>query len=502
MHENLPLSRPLATAQRLGDLAPDRHRFHDKPVLLTGEPDVLSTANGIECFLDSLRLLVRVTSHLTVSPPIAFESLRNDCQQLAETIEFGSGTVVIDSAPDFSQYAAILSVGSRARRDLPWTVINSNGWLARVSSGMVDLARDCTQTNPVSSLAAASLGVAEVFKRLIRLKESRGRLLDGTTFSLESYRCGDDTPGTPLPEELHADLLLVGAGAIGNGIAHLLARLPIDGRAWVVDAQRYQPENLGTCLLIGPSDIDTPKAEFAAQVLDGRLKASGFHEEIAEFRRRLGREIPYPVIILNGLDNPEARREIQYTWPDMIIDGAIGDFPCQVSRHSWSDDSACLACLFRQAGGEAAEQVQSRATGLSISRVRQFDALVTDEDVRGAPLERQDWLRAHVGQQICSVVREGVAQEVSDEQHLPGFEPSVPFVACMSASMVVAEAVRFLAGWQTALDTRFQFDLLRGPERGEMFPQERRQDCDCVTRAANIEKWRNARMAASTNPAK
>ncbi len=127
------------------DLAPDRHRFHDKPVLLTGEPDVLSTANGLDCFLDSLRLLVRVTSHLTISPPISFDDLQNECCRLSETIKFGSGTVVIDSAPNFDQYAAILSIGSRAHADLPWTVINSNGWLARVSSGAVDLSQDCAQ---------------------------------------------------------------------------------------------------------------------------------------------------------------------------------------------------------------------------------------------------------------------------------------------------------------------------------------------------------------------
>lgn len=187
---------------------------------------------------------------------------------------------------------------------------------------------------------------------------------------------------------------MAGAGAIGNGIVHLLSRLPLSGRAWVVDAQTYQPENLGTCLLIGPTNIRTPKAAFAAQALGGRLQARGFHEEITRFRERLGGEVPYPAIILNGLDNADARREIQSIWPDLVLDGAIGDFPCQVSRHQWGDDAACLACLFPQAGGEPAEEAQSRATGLSVSRVRRFDDLVTEDDVLIAVPEKREWLRA------------------------------------------------------------------------------------------------------------
>jgi hypothetical protein len=234
---------------------------------------------------------------------------------------------------------------------------------------------------------------------------------------------------------------------------------------------------------------------FAAEALRGRLQATGFQEEITRFRERLGDEVPYPTIILNGLDNADARRETQTIWPDLVLDGAIGDFPCQVSRHQWGDDAACLACLFPQVGDESAEETQSRATGLSISRVRRFDDLVTEDDVLVAVPEKREWLHARVGRQICSVVREGVAQDLSDEGRRENFQPSVPFVACMCASMVVTELVKFLAGWPTPLETRFQFDLLCGPAFGQMLPQERRSDCDCVTRAHNIERWRRDRTS-------
>ena len=180
---------------------------------------------------------------------------------------------------------------------------------------------------------------------------------------------------------------------------------------------------------------------------------------------------------------------------------AIGDFGCQVSRHPWDEDIACLMCLFRYPIGESAERVASRLTGLSIDRAQQELAIVSEADVSVAPAEKQGWLRERIGRQICSVIQEAVAQQLSDEQHQQGFTPSVPFVACLSASMVVAELVKGIAGWTVShpLEPRFQCDVLRGPAYGLAVPQARRQDCLCVTRRHNIERWRGQRDQASTN---
>jgi len=234
---------------------------------------------------------------------------------------------------------------------------------------------------------------------------------------------------------------------------------------------------------------------FAERVLSGRLRVRGFHEELGTFQSRLGTEIPYPRVILTGLDNIDARHQAQSLWPDLIIDGAIGDFPCQVSCHKFGADQACLMCLFRRMAGPPSESVASIATGLSQLRVQNADDTVTENDVRAAPTERQEWLRRNVGRQICSVVQEGVADHISQEEQRKGFAPSVPFVACLSACMVVAELVKFTAGWTTCLETRYQFDALWGPALGSMLPQNKRSDCECVTRARNIATWRRTRAS-------
>jgi hypothetical protein len=65
---------------------------------------------------------------------------------------------------------------------------------------------------------------------------------------------------------------------------------------------------------------------------------------------------------------------------------------------------------------------------------------------------------------------------ISSEEQEHDFEPSVPFVACFSACMVMAETIAYLCGWESKLERRFQFDFLRGPASGLDLPQARRQN--------------------------
>jgi len=500
MNNDLQHSRPLATVARLGALAEDHHRFIDKRVLLLGEAPILATANGRMCLISSLRLLVRICRNITILLPSGFDDLSKECQEVAEHINYDQKITFQEVLCDLKVYDAILCVGATVNPALPWTVINSNGWLVRVSSGSKSLASDCYQSNPIAALAAACLGVTEVFKRLIKLSENRGNYFDGLNFSLYSYECCTTDIGPTLPQRLPLDLLIVGVGAIGNGVVYLLSVLPIVGRIAIVDGQTYQFENLGTCLLIGPGDLNKEKAIFAEKLLakDG-VVVEGFAEDFLTFRKRLGSQTPHPRIVLNGLDNIEARHEVQALWPDLIIDGAIGDFACQVSCHPWGKDVACLKCLFQNPAGEFANRIASRLTGLSIERSQQALTTVTEQDILLASPEKQNWLKGRLGQQICSVIQEAVIQSISDERQRDRFEPSVPFVACLSASMMVAELVKYTMGLPTKLEPRFQMDVLQGPEFGQELLQCRRRDCMCVTRSDNIETVRQHHLEPVRN---
>jgi molybdopterin/thiamine biosynthesis adenylyltransferase len=491
MNLDLVYSRPTRTAAQLADHALDRHRILAKKVLLMGEPDTLQTTNGRNCFIDSTGLLVRICPNITLHIPPSCADLRAFCGRFSERIAFGPGVEYRDHIDDFDSFDAILSVGSAVKPSLPWTTINSNGWLARVSSGTHELSPNCAMDNPVGALAAACLGVGEVFKRLIRLRPERGDFLDGLEFSLRTYRSCEEECGPELPSCLDLDFLLVGAGAIGNGIARLLSQLSCCGRIDIVDPQSYGEENLGTCILMGADDLGASKAKTLAAHLRGpRLDARAFVMPFEEYAQEA---CAIPAVVLNGLDNISARHQVQREfWPDLIVDGAIGDFTCQVSRHPWPDDVACLLCLFREPSGTAAETLQKQATGLSFERLSTPDAFVSASDVDKAPGQNQDFLRSRIGRPICSVIQEGIALKISFEQQQRGFEPSVPFTACFSACMVVAEAIAHVMKWPSILAPRFQFDFLTGPAYGQELPQGRRTNCICARRT-NIERARTAR---------
>jgi molybdopterin/thiamine biosynthesis adenylyltransferase len=494
MDSKLPYSRPQKTATQLGELAEDRHRFLLKRILLTGESALLAVPNGLACFLDSLRLAVRICPNVAVYLSDENEDLIRQARNLAAHITFGKGADFLQEFPNPSQFDSILSIGTKAHPELPWTTINSNGFVARVTSGAADISDECDIFNPLGALAAACLGIGEVFKRLIRLKGERGEMLNGFSFSMRTFGQAPVDCGPRIPEVIPQDLLVVGAGAIGNGIVHLLSSLPLTGAVTIVDREEYGPENLGTCVLIGPDDLNKPKAEFLASVLKKHnIRAHGF---VGEFEQYVSKLRQFPRIVLNGLDNIDVRHEVQRAlWPDIVIDGAIGDFMCQVSRHPWPDDIACLICLFQRPAGRPAEEIQSEATGLSKGRLLEPESLVTEADVEAAPRKKQQELRSLIGQPVCSVVQEAMAQKISLEQQEKGFEPSVPFVACFSACMVMTEALAYLCGWDTKLEPRFQFDFLRGPACGLDLPQSRSENCICGRRK-NID-WVRAQHGLS-----
>lgn len=496
-HTNIASSRPLGVAKSLG--APVLHEatIFSRDVILTGEQAVLETNNGRWCLLNSLRLLCRVVGPLTVVLPQGMDELQKEVRQLAVKVWSRSTVTVVNEVPPAAlrKATAILSIGSAVHPHLPWTTINANGWVARVSSGTGVLPTDTGQSNPLAAMMAASLGVTEVFKRVYGIPHENSPLLEATQFSLFELSTSPSSIGPPLPTRLSLpDTVVVGAGAIGNGIALLLSQLPVRGRVHIIDKQVYADENLGTCVVLDDKSwLEKSKAKCLAAWLnkDDGLRCSGEQAFVADARSGTSIKKMSVDLVLNGLDDVQARHDAQLLWPSVLVDGGINAVGVAVVTHRLDrTHGACMRCSFRLPVLDG-RVLQARATGLSHNSLdsdhrRQLDEL----DVAQAEESHRPWLRDQMtqGKTVCATITDAKSKSLGLNLE-SGFSPSVPFVATASAALVLAQALKALTYPNSEFTQRFQIEsFFIGPDTsvGVLTPAD--AGCICVVQRPIIDR--------------
>lgn len=499
---DLASSRPLGVAAILGSGESNRHEAITKRVVLTADAVALSTANGRWCFLDCVRLLARSVGPLEIALPPDAGDFRYEVEQLATKV-WTRGTVIVTNASDegyFLSAVAILNVGNSIDVSLPWTSINSNGWVARISSGPTRLPGDMGQSNPISALMAASMGVAEVFKRIYGISSDVAPLLDATQFSLYDLRSPATDLGPPLPTVIElGDTVVSGAGAIGNGIALLMSQLPIQGRVHLVDKQNFAPENFGTCLLLdNASWIGQGKApSLAAWLQREGLKCSGERSVMATAVSGTVVESMNVDLVLNGLDDVSARHDAQALWPAVLVDGGINAIGAAVTTHRLDKpEGACMLCCFPLPTGADARVLQQKATGLAaISLAGNMERPLTEQDIEMADSQMRLWLRQQkaIGKSVCATVSEAQLRDLGLAANV-GFNPSVPFVATASAALVLAQAVKTLLDPDHPFVQQFQIgSLFVGPSSSLSVMNQSDSRCRCVVHHDVISKVASSR---------
>lgn len=491
-------SRPLAVASTLNGSPINEKSYFSKLVVLTGEKEVLQTPNGRWCYLDSLRLLMRVVGELAVVIPEDMQSLEKEVRTVCDQVWFrAKPTILCEHFDDHLHRAsAILNVGHRSRPGSPWTSIGASGWVARVSSNGSNLPNDFSHPNPISSMFAASVGVAEVFKRLVGVSKEVVPDLGLLEFSTYDFADYDGSIGPDLPAHLTIpNTLLVGAGAIGNGVALLASQLPLCGNLHIVDKQEYGDENIGTCVLMEAKGWSgKSKAVRLAHWLgsNSQLEVSGEKAFVADAIGGARCKKLDPSLVLNGLDDVRARHDAQLIWPDLIIDGGISDFGVAVVQHRLDDRGlACLRCAF-QLPTEDHQVVQSSLTGLNQESLRDQERLLTMDDVEKANPTKRDWLIEKVrdGKTICSVVSEATLENLGASVE-SGFRPSVPFVATAAAALMMAETVKALChSTRTYRQNLAIGNLLLGSAGVGFMDRSADESCVCVLHRALIERLR------------
>lgn len=503
----LEASRPMGVAHELRASKLDGNTVYARQVILTGELETLSSPNGQLCLLNCIRLLSRVVGHLVIALPDGLGDFEQVVTRLAQNV-WSQKCVTLQTPNDalFEAAWAVLNVGNRARSDVPWTSINSNGWVARCTSGAIPLCKDCEQANPIGAMLAASIGVGEVFKRVYGVPTASRPMIDMEEFSLFTMGTEFDSCGPALPARLKLPgTLMVGGGAIGNALALLISQLPLTGVLHIIDKQVFAVENFGTCCLLdNPAWVRQSKALVLADWLtantQGDLIVTGELATIGDAIDSNGLSRRGVDLVLNGLDDNLARHDAQRLWPSLMVDGAINSMGAAVVTHSVAHPEwACLKCSF-QLPRKDELALQARATGLSEASLHgNTNRPINEADIDSAQPDVRELLHNEMrrGNTLCSALPALLAVQRLGIEVADGFRPSVPFVATAAAALVVAQVYKSLC-WPE--DQRFlhQYqiaDLFMGFNTGQALFRHASPDCDCVTRRNAIVALAQKRQA-------
>lgn len=488
----LEASRPVGVAQELTGSKLNANTVYARKVVLTGEIRTLSTENGQWCLLNCIRLLSRVVGNLDIALPKGLDDFEQAVSRLAQGV-WSQNRVTLRRLEEavLDDAWAVLNIGNQGRTDLAWTSINSNGWVARCTSGASPLPEDCEQANPIGAMLAASVGVAEVFKRVYGVPATSRPMIDIEEFSLFTMSKEFANCGPALPAQLTLpNAAMVGGGAIGNALTLLISQLPLRGELHIIDKQVFAKENLGTCCLLdNPNWLGESKARALADWLSSNASAdlivTGELATVAtstENNNLSGRGID---LVLNGLDDNSARRDAQRLWPSLIVDGAINAMGAAVVTHSLSHPEwACLSCTFPQPKQDGLA-LQARATGLSRTSLKgNTNRPITDADIDAAEPEVRDRLREEMrrGSTLCAALPTLLAVQRLGVKLDEGFRPSVPFVATAAAALVMAQVYRSLCWPSDRFFHEYQIaDLFRGFGTGHPVFRHASTTCNCVT---------------------
>jgi hypothetical protein len=377
---------------------------------------------------------------------------------------------------------------------------SASGWVARVNHLRP---RRGGAANPYASGAAAALACGELFRRIfLKTTPERDISLSLLDFGTKTGAKLELTPGTL------DDVIFVAVGAIGNAALWALARDPkTKGRLWLVDHEDLTLLNLQRYVLGTLADVSISKVALAEQALRGtQLSIEACQTTLEQFAASQGR-IDIPTICIS-VDNVDARREAQALLPRLVVNGWTGEGALGVSWHIFSNESACLACLYHPHGkGPSATEQAAKALGLPLDRATVLWVTgkpLSDDDLSQAAralgvdeAKLAPWRGKPLGDLYTEVVCGAVALDVTGV----GRVETVPLAhqSALAGILMAAELVKRTRPGLAPLSQQEALvswdDVLRPPPAMWRKPRPREPGCICgdpVYQMVYRKKWETA----------
>lgn len=462
--------------------------FRDSSVLILAPPEVLMSPGGqltvalITNLLSRMKALVSrvslpVPEAIALNPivPLIGNDLRSGLEQLAASVSGPQShyPVSFDFRSRIRSSDVTLCLG-QPQDDSAGIWIGANAWTAYVNTSHDK--SDWNTSVPFGPHLAATLGVAEIFKRLLAhnfteaVSDLQFKLLENVEFSALTY--GAD-PGNEAYPDLGQEILLdnvaiAGVGAGGSAAVYSLACLPqLAGTLALIDPGNHKKSNLSRYLLSTYDDCynATYKVSRTQTFLAQRHPKLVLQVETEEYAGVFNRDFR---AVVSTVDTPEARWTIQRDYPPVILDAAVVETIYTLLR-VYPGRGRCLGCKHPY-DPDITWKRRSQKWGKSVDEVRQLYENRT-------PVTRDDVARlAHVQGQAVENFAELVGIPFNQvpamtecgntrfNLRVPSQEATLPFVTTMAGILVAAELVKDQYAPNYQLYNWFEHNLLWSPK--------------------------------------
>ncbi len=319
---------------------------------------------------------------------------------------------VVGTTDDAARDIPHISIGGRARKSAARFDVRTAfaGWCGGVVPSAFDLPNDASAM-PLASMVAAAFAVSEAFAYARNEGEAPGHRDVGLSLwkPQEDWLRGNDVEGPPL-QFLPSRLWLIGLGHLGQAYLWGLGLLPYPRPApqsflLLQDIDSITPSTESTSVLTDASLVGQRKARAMASWAESR----GFETVVCErpFDETTVRRNDEPGLALCGVDNALARRALDRTGFDLVVEAGLG---------RGYDDFRTLRVH-------------------TLPGSRPASDLWRGDGTRKAPVDLPAYRRLQAeGMDQCGVTL------------LAGKAVGAPFVGAVAASLVLAEVLRLLHG--------------------------------------------------------
>lgn len=254
---------------------------------------------------------------------------------------------------------------------------------------------------------------------------------------------GEDLGFLGLPCEI-GDTVLAGAGAVGNSFLYGLQHFDVRGTLYIVDPKHVHDGILNRCMWFSPVDVGGLKSDAIVARAQGALPGLRLLSRPCTVKDFAIAEGSPPLTrLVSTVDSRRARRGLQNEIPREVFDASTTEIKEVVLHFNEQPaEYACLACIYRQDGGELAHEAHVAETlGVNVDDVK--EGFIS----RAAALKISSWASDLVPETIIGKAYDTLFKERCAAGRLRAAEDRqvlAPFcnVSMLAGAMLALEFVR------------------------------------------------------------